>query len=217
MPQYNEEIDEFTVEMRSAIENALHEPEIMKRLRTRRYTETRMKEGLDECADLEQKHLTQKQEYADKFAATTTVRDLFRRMRRVFGELYDYGRRAFAADGDMYTRLGLQGARQDSQIGYLAQARQFVTAALESKKAREGLDYYGIDTAYLKDAKHLTNEMAEALRDRMKETAEAEEATRIRDEAYDRARTWHGNFQTVADHVLDDVPQLKEQVGIQVP
>ncbi len=217
MPQYNEEIDEFTVEMRSAIENALNEPEIMTRLKTRRFNETRLKEGLDECADLEQKHLTQKQEYADKFAATTTVRDLFRRLRRVFGEIYDYGRRAFEADGDTYTRLGLQGARQNSQIGYLAQARQLVTAALESKKAQEGLDYYGIDTTYLKEAEQLIEETEDALRDRMKETAEAEEATRIRDEAYDRARTWHRNFLTVADHVLDDVPQLKEQLGITVP
>ena len=73
---------------------------------------------------------------------------------------------------------------------------------------------YGITEEKLTAGQILAKEVENATNRQKTEMGEAQEATRLRDEAADTLQAWYSNFIAIARIALEDKPQYLEMLGI---
>lgn len=118
---------------------------------------------------------------------------------------------AFHKDGVTIAKLGLMGDRKPSLSGWLMQAKQFYSYALDDLMIVDVFADYG-----------LTQERLEAAQVKVEAVENAyalyqegiEEAIRHRDDAIDVLADWMSDFLAIAAIAIEDSPQLLPILGI---
>lgn len=211
----NESINSLLNSAQVAIDNALNNSEIQTYLSEYNYTPERIQAGktLYETALAAQQK--QQAEYGEQLSATETVNQAWSKAQKSYMRLIKLARVIFKNNPGIATQLGLNGQRKRSLSGWLLQAQQFYTNALNSAEVLNGFAEYGITEDKLKAAQTETLAVEAANAAQEQEKGEAQDATQQRDQAIDLLDDWLSDFIAIARIALEDRPQLLEVLGIQ--
>ena len=93
----------------------------------------------------------------------------------------------------------------------------FYANALDSNDIQAGLARFGVTTENLQQTQALVNDVEKKHNIQLQEKGEAQQATKVRDEAFDTMQEWMSDFVAVARIALEDSPQYLEVLGIVEP
>jgi len=210
----SKKIDELIVKAGVAINNSLQNAELQPMLAEYGYTPEKLAEGktlLEKTVTLTVAH---KKEYGDQYQATDELGEKSEKAYRPYMRFVKIARIAFAGEPGAWTALGLAGERKESYSGLQAQFNQFYANLLSNEEWLAKMAVYGVTTEKLTAGQALVNEVEEAMNRQKTEMGEAQEATRLRDEAADALQEWYSDFIAIARIALEDKPQYLEMLGI---
>lgn len=96
----------------------------------------------------------------------------------------------------------------------MAQANQFYRALLDDAALLVTMSGYTLDQAAAETARNALDAVEEARARQIKETGEAQVATRQRDDAVAVLGGFMSDFHNVARIATEDQPQLREKLGM---
>ncbi len=210
----SKKIDQLIVDAGIAINNSLQNTELQPMLAEFGYTAERLTQGktlLDNATIL---NVKQEKELGEKTGATTQRDSKREQAHKDYIRFVKIARIAFVNEPGTWQALGLMGDRKDSISGWLAQTNQFYTNILGNQNWIAKMANYGITVEKLTAGQTLTKEVEKANNRLKTEMGEAQEATRLRDEAADTLQAWYSDFIAIARIALEDKPQYLEILGI---
>ena len=210
-------IDSKLLDAKVAIQNALENEEILKRLGAFGYNRARFNDGKDLLDKAETLHRKKQTEYGEKLAATSEAEEALILANGIYKKYVKVARVALKNNPRGWEVLDLAGRRKFSQAGWLNQALNFYMKALENNDIITGLNQYGITKAKLKAGLGLVKDYETALRKQETEKGEAQAATKERDMAFDEMEDWLADYLAIARIALDDRAQYMEILGVMEP
>lgn len=210
------EYDDLFARARVSLTNGRDVPEVQALLAPYGYDAKRLDGGLALLAAAEEASRDQVEEYAEQYAATTSLAEELEAWRAAYMRHLGLARLRFRGDAHART-LGLGGERRDDLGGLLMQGRLFyeglrdnaaLAAEMAEWKVTPEVIAGGLAGADAVDAARVAQE---------KEMGEAEVATRLRDDAVGRLRGFLRDYEGLARLVLADTPQLREVLGLVDP
>lgn len=210
----NNTIDSNLLFAQVAIENARSNAVIKEALGFVGYDDARMDAGKALYDNAEQKQIQQKKEYGEQYAATDALEASRAIANSVLMRHVKLARIALKNQRGLWQTLELEGRRKRSYSGWIKQAKVFYTNALDSEEIKAILVTMGITEQALTDGLAAVTDVESKLAQQLKEKGEAQEATRVRDEAFDDLDEWMDDFIAVCRIALEDQPQYLEMLGI---
>jgi hypothetical protein len=210
----DESIENFFNRAQVAIDNALNLPTIQAYLKEYGYTPEKLNQGkslYQTALDLQQK---QRQKYGEQIAATENLNQLWDIAQASYMKYLKIARVAFKDNPGIATELDLNGTRKRNISGWLLQAQQFHKNALAKRQTMATLAEYGITIEKLQASLAEVEAVSQANLVQDKEKGEAQNATRVRDQAIDKLDKWLSDFVAIARIALESEPQLLESLGI---
>ncbi|WP_045028414.1 hypothetical protein [Draconibacterium sediminis] len=210
----SKEIDQLLTKSGTAINNSLQNTKLQPLLAEFGYTAEKLTEGkalLDTATSL---NITQAKETGEKVQATATLDEKRELANREYIKYVKIARIAFTDEPGIWKSLGLAGERKGSISGWISQARQFYSNLMANTDWMTKMNTYGITIEKLQAGEELLQEVEEAQNQQKTEMGEAQEATRLRDEAADILQDWYSDFIAIARIALEDNPQYLEMLGI---
>ncbi|NBB87688.1 MAG: hypothetical protein GVY12_15885 [Bacteroidetes bacterium] len=119
----------------------------------------------------------------------------------------------FESDG-VLRRLGVDGDRPDAFGAYLQEARRFYDTIAGDEALQDALAERGVDTAAVTQAQADLDQLEALDQTQEREKAEAQQATRARNDARRPFADWLADFQQFARVALMGQPDLVEQLGL---
>lgn len=199
------------------ISNTLEYPPVSEKMAVYGYNREKMMQGEALLRDVQVKHQDQIREYGEKEKAVSDLDISRTTAEAVYMVHIKLARIAFKNDFDHQKALILNGKRKSSSTGWLSQSKVFYDQALASPKIMARLAEFGIDEAKLKEGQSLVKAVDDNYKRKLKEMGEAQQATKLRDEALDLLEDWISDFTAVAHIALADTPQYLEILGIIEP
>lgn len=212
-----ESIDTYLDRARIAIDNALANETLLNALSEWGYTSERLQIGktLYEAAAAAQRQQTQ--EYGEQIGATATLERSREAARKTYNRLIKVARAVLDDNPGALQELGLTGRRKQSLSGWLAQAEQFYRNALNNTTLLTTLGDYGITAAKLEAGLAEIQTVRNNKLIQETEKGEAQNATKVRDAAFEDLDTWLSRYLEIATAALEDQPQLLESLGLTIP
>ncbi len=210
-------IDSKLLFAQNAITNALGSVEIKSAIAAYGYDDTRLQEGealFNKASDLQ---AIQVKEYGDQYSATDALNLARAVANKTYMEYLKIARIALIGDRGAGASLQLDGKRKVTFSGWLKQAKTFYTNALGSPEVITAMGGFGITQEKLTAGKQLVNEVAQKLNKQLMEKGEAQNATQVRDEAFEVLEDWMGDFIAISRIALADKSQYLEVLGIVEP
>jgi hypothetical protein len=122
-------------------------------------------------------------------------------------------RAAFSKDPVTAKELAIVGNMPRSYIRVLEAARTFYSVSLASPEIQGRLAQMKITPEHLGQAATLLGEVETARANYLKELGEAQNATKLKDEAFAEVDDWMKEFYAIAKIALEESPQLVESLG----
>ncbi len=196
-----------------ALANAANNPEIAALLAGFGYDAARIAAGQALYDTAQAAQVAQKQEYGEQYAASQAFETAWKTANAAYMQLVKVARVAFSTDPNAATALGIAGRRKPTYPGWLEQAQQFYTTALENTAFQTELARFGVTLEKLQAGKSLADAVVAAKQAQGTETAEAQAATQARDNALEALDAWMSDFIAIAKIALEGT-QLSEALGI---
>lgn len=197
-----------------AINNSLQNTELAPILAEYGYSPEKLKAGkalLDELSTLEHK---QSKEYGDQYQATHELEEKKETAHKVYMRFVKIARVALADENAAWESLGLRGDRKQSTPGWLAQCFRFYSNLNGNSHWKELMGNFGVSPEKLVAGEALVSQVEQAFNKQKTEMGEAQEATRLRDQAADKLQAWYSDFIAIARIALEDQPQYLEILGV---
>ena len=202
----------YTTQCEVALSNAA-DAEIAPLLAARGYAAVTIAAKQTELANVKKLIANQIKEYGEQYAATKDYDDAVILIHPNYIDHIDLARIAFKNDTAAKTALGLKGDRKQSESGYRAQASLFYNGLLDNNDYKAAMAIKGVTDAELVKAEKAYDALGKKIADKLKETGEAQAATKARDKAIDDFADWFSDFKEVAKIALRQKPQLREKLG----
>ncbi|MCP5053160.1 MAG: hypothetical protein GY940_38700 [bacterium] len=177
------------------------------------YDETEMAEGVRLRNELETAYITRNKAGSDQVNATR----LFDKQKEVATVLIKRLLKAadfvFQDDPDAYKVLGLADARKSPHGDWFSQNKVFLTLLPANQAYIDKMASIGVTQAEIEEAKA---ELVKAIlldQDKENKRAVAQNATEVKNIAYNDFDAWINPFLTLMRAILYKEPQLKEQLG----
>ncbi|MBD3275968.1 MAG: hypothetical protein GF372_11690 [Candidatus Marinimicrobia bacterium] len=216
MPYSQKELEAQLDTIHSGLQNTMDDPELQSRAATVGYDDAAIQHGWDLYTDARQKHDQQKVEYGEQYFASQQEQQLTETFHTTYIRHVKLGRLAFGKDAAALRTLGLLGKRRESLHGLMDQGYQFYNNILANNELQSGIAKFGVSAEDLTAAKDQLDALKNAATKQQKEMAEAQEATRIRDEAVDEIAEWYSTYTQAMRIACEDAPQLLEKLGVTV-
>jgi hypothetical protein len=200
----------------NAITNAMGNSVISQALARCGYDEERLQQGMDLYNKVQELNAAKEDEYGDQYAATDALVTSRVEANKMYTKHLTFARIAFKNEPQIENSLMLKGARADSYSGWLQQANVFYTNALKKEKIITGFALMGITRKELEKGQAMVKEVEQNFSTKHQETTEAQDATRMRDRAFDELNEWVSDLITVSRIALDDKPEYMEMLGVVV-
>ena len=200
----------------TAISNALEDPAIATLLAGVGYDQATLEAGQALYEQAHDLNRTQEREYGEQNAATAALEAARQQADTTYMGFLKIARVALKGDHQAITALGLVGTRKISLTGWLDQACQFYTNALETPAVLTKLARYNITQTRLEAGKAEVDAVLAARHTQERERGDAQTSTKVRDAALDALNEWVGDFIEIARVALAGQPQLLEKLGIRV-
>jgi len=217
MAKLTQSIDGRLTAAQIAIENALSDNKVQSFLSVYGYDAAKIGEGKTLFETARQLQQQQKAEYGDQYAATDAFKAKLDEAKTEYMRFLKVARVALKNDYAAFKTLELGGIRKHSLTGWIGQARTFYINALEDAGVMAKLNNFGISQEKLEAGKTMVDETEAANISQKKETGEAQQATKDRDEAIDNLDEWMSDFFAIARVALEEKPQYLEKLGIVEP
>lgn len=210
----SKEIDELILNAGTAINNGLQNTKLHPYFLEYGITIEEMGEGKTLLTNAESLNNVQANETGEKKQATKNRDEKKKLANHTYIKHIKIARIIFINEPGIWQSLGLNGERKDSISGWLAQARQFYANLMANETWMVQMGEYGITPEKLSNGNKLVADVDAAHNQQKTEMGEAQEATRMRDEAADKLQDWYSNFIAIARIALEDKPQYLEILGI---
>lgn len=216
-PIYQESLADFSSRMRTVLDNIAASADISTALATFGYDALRLQEGQTLLDNLRDADTQQVKEYADQYAATTAVNEAMEAADKSYGVHRALAKRLFAQNVQAQRELLLGERKPKGRADWLRQGNIFYTRLLATPAFLTEMATFGQTQAMLEATQTAVAQVASLDSSQQKETGEAQEATRLRDEIWSEARVWLVTLLEVARFALADQPQLLESLEIVKP
>ena len=210
----SKKIEQLIVKAGTAINNSLQNQELQQMLAEYGYNAEKLTGGKVLLENASTLNIIQVKEEGEKTGATNLRDKTWEHAHKDYMRFVKIARIAFANEPGTWQSLGLSGDRKESISGWLAQATQFYTNLSGNQPWMVKMAGYGITEEKLTAGRALVKEVENATNRQKTEMGEAQEATRLRDEAADTLQAWYSNFIAIARIALEDKPQYLEMLGI---
>ena len=213
----NNTIDSRLLLARVAIENSLNNKSILDALSVFGYNSKKLKEGMALLEDAEQKHTQQKKEYGEQFNATDELNRAMEALNNTYIGHVMVARVALKDHRGHYQTLQIQGRRKKTYSGWLKQATIYYTNAMNDKGILAELGKFGMTPEILQKGLAAIKDIEKKIAQQKRETGEAQEATAVRDEAFEKIEDWVVDFLAVSRVALKEQSQMLEALGVVEP
>jgi hypothetical protein len=198
----------------NAIKGALDNPRILSLLILYGYTNDKITVGKKLLEEVIRLTTDQILEYGNQYGATDEQEMLIAAIYAQYMIGVKITRVAFKDQPDILAALGVVGARPRSFSGWIHSARIFYTNLLKLPSAIEIMSDFGYTEERLRKELQDVENVEEVHVKQLKGKSAAQQATKIRDEAFDKLCNWYSDFRAVARIALYNEPQLLEALGI---
>lgn len=200
----------------NGINGAVSNPIIMEAIKPFGYDEQKMDEGIKMLEKVRGHTALQRKEYGDKLEASNEVSVLFDACYSKYMVRIKVARIALKDEIAVLISTKATGRRRRSYSGFISDAHVFYSNLLKTPHALDILSKFGMPQESLEDDFAELIKFEEAYHVFLKETGEAQQATKDRDKAIDELALWYSDFRAIARIALYDRPQLLEGLGIVV-
>ncbi len=201
----------------NAISNALNNEPITTAMNVYGYGETRLNEGMALYTSASGLHKKQKKEYGEQYAATDALYMARAEANADYIVHLNIARIALKDNRSADESLQLNGKRKESLSGWLEQCKAFYNNMLTTPDYLTAMAAFNITTDKLESSKTKMLDVETKYNQQLKETGEAQNATKIRDTAFDKMQEWIADFISIARIALAGTPQYLEMLGIVEP
>lgn len=204
-------------EMSNAMNGAVNSEEIMSCLENYGYSIERINsEGIQPLADVNRLFAMQQKEYGEQYDANAAAMQLVDVVRTEYMEHLRIGRIALKGFPGALHSVSASGSRSRSITGFLKEARGFYINMLDQPRLQEAMARFNVSAEKLEAGLRRVEEVEKAYQAFLKEKGEAQDATIVRDTAFDQLYGWYSDFRAIARIALAGRPQLLEQMGFVV-
>ncbi len=197
-----------------ALNVAMNDEEIKNALLTYNFDEARLNEGLELYNKASQLAADQKKEYGEQYSAREEFEKVFEEGNDIFLEHSRFSRLAFRNNANKLAKLGIGGPRPTTITGWLDQAKSFYKNALSDEELISNLSRYAITKEKLEAGQQLIINVEESKVSHNIEMGEAQQSTKLRNDAIEELDFYISELFTVAEFSLKDKPQQVEKLGI---
>jgi hypothetical protein len=196
----------------TGLTNARDVPELQSRVALYGYTPDKLNQMLAQRQQAFDLYLAQKTEYNEQYAATGTFEQAWKTAHESYMRLVRLGRILFRDDHAVFIKLTLNQERKRTFSGWLAQADTFFSNLLSDEDALAKYGQYNTPPEAVNAAKALVYAAEQANIIQAKETGEAQQATKDRDEKMDALDSAMSEFYALAELACEDAPDLLEML-----
>jgi len=179
------------------------------------YDAARIGEGVAALSEAQTLVSQQAKEYGEAHQATEDLNKAFDKASEAYRKALKVARVVFL-DPAAIGALKLAGPRKESTNGFLEQATPFYDNLVASPTLLATISQYGFSEARVKAEQKLVADVRQAVNAQLRETGEAQLATRNCDKSIDALDTWVSGYRAICKVALADEPQQLEQLGIVV-
>lgn len=196
-----------------SLTNAL-EPGILQKMSEFGYSADRIGFGAEMHERVTALFAKQKQEYGEQLEASQVLAEAFANAETTYMRTIKIARIAFEGDTSATAALLLSGARSKAVSKWSRQADTFYRNLLASPSFIEKMAFYGYTAEKLQAEHALVDEVITADAKHKKERGESQEATAVRDAAFDELADWMSKFYQIARIACVGEHQWLEKLGI---
>lgn len=210
----NQTIDSKLLFASSSINNALNNEAIQALLETFGYNSEVLNVGKELYTKTESLHTKQKKEYGEQYAATDKLNEVLALANHRYMQDLKVARIGLKGNRAAREAMLLGGRRKESLSGWLKQTHAFYTNALELPEVLSAMARFNRTKEHLEEGQAMVNAVEQAYAVQLKEKGEAQNATPVRDDAFDDLQEWMSDFVGIARIALEAQPQYLEILGI---
>lgn len=207
-------INDLFLATRLLIDNTTRNAEIQKKLTQFGYAMKRVQDGKTLLEKAVMLHDIKTERYDEHSDIAKLVKSEEKAARATFIDHIATVKFAFRHDQETLHKLKLNGISYKLSV-WTSQAMLFY------KRIEPHMDLleqdYKLKREEVAQSKAAIEAVIAAWQQRLEKKGQAEEATRVRDEAFKALRAWRTEFQNIAKFALKDTPQLLEALGMLVP
>ena len=215
MSVYQLSNDELLTLGARVLENSTQQP-IADAMATVGYDEAAMQQGQTLYDAYEEAVQTRQAEYGEQQSATDALNDAWDAFHSETYMPHVKISRIIFDDGTQ-ERLGITGNRPDAFAEYVQEARRFYDTIAGDENLQSTLAERGGDAETVTQAQTSLDQLEGLDQTQEREKAEAQQATRDRDDARRAFADWLADYRKFARVALSDQPELLEQLDITVP
>ena len=158
----------------------------------------------------------QETEFVGRLEASESVQELEKTLRAFVVADRKIVQVALRAFPKRYAQLRMARRLQRNRANLLQQINNIYEEVLAHADILAGLESFGLTAAVINDRLQLVDDFAEAMQVQQRQTAEAEIATRRRQEAMQALDDWMRDFLDTARFVFRNDPRQLKKIGIPV-
>jgi len=212
----NKQVTDYLHRADILIQNSINDENILGRVSAFGFDAEKLNEGLTLLNEADAAQKDQNIQYAEQFEATQRANSLKEEFDKTYGMHRDIARAMFQDETGYWEMLHLTGRRRNGKSEWLRKARDFYSNIKDNEALINRMSPMGFTTEYLDSRLAELDEIEEAMRQQVRETGEAQQATVDRDEKLDELQDWVNVYKSVAKLALMDKPQLLEKLGLLV-
>ncbi|MCP5053760.1 MAG: hypothetical protein GY940_41725 [bacterium] len=212
----DESIDSFLMDSNLKITNSHDDKKISEPLLPFKYDETKFTEGFSIYKGAYDAQKLVKIEHSEQLGATDAFNKAFNDTDKLYMQDISIALVAFRGSRRLLDASRLDENRKSTYTGWTGQAPRFYETTLEDPEATVAMDSFGITVEMLQARKDMVDNVIHLKMVQMRESADAQDAVKLRDEALEKLQQWIADLVTVARVALADSPQLLEKLNIKV-
>jgi hypothetical protein len=201
--------------IKTALENSLSDESVKAELSKFGYTEEKIKEGKKLFTEAEALAFSQKKEYSEQIKATKNFNDAWDAAREMYYVASKTAQVAFKNNPDAKKLLGLDAERKQSISGWLSQTNLFYSNLISSNDLINEISKYGYSKEKLESKFKVCENVSSLNIIQAKESGEAQDSTKVRDDKIDELFSWISDFKKIAKLALRAHPQWLEKIGFE--
>ncbi|MCP5104126.1 MAG: hypothetical protein GY950_12140 [bacterium] len=162
------------------------------------YNDARFEEGEDLYNQVIHYDFEQNRIRNEQIKATFGFRDIYTQSRQVYTDNVKVARVALRGDRTALQKLELTGLRKKEFSQWLSEVKAFYNGAMQTPEILHKLSRFGLNKKVLKKGLDLVKDAETAREKRNRLKADAQDATKKRDEALHKAEWWRSDLVAVA-------------------
>jgi len=198
---------------RVALENVKEQQEIASTMAEFGYTEEVLAEGEVLYTKTIDAYNNNQSEDDEKLAAYQEFEDAKQNLDQVYRLHRKKAKVVFRKQPEILEKLGVIGRVPNAYLKWLQNIKKFYSNAVGDTEIESKLARLKLTTEDLQEAVGFIAEVEDARATYLREKGESQDATKVKDEAFNNLDDWMGEFYAVAKIALDNNLQLLEALG----